>query len=71
MLVDGNYFQTVNFIKNLENSPRFNKVEKVVMKMEKGTIQTEITSSIFVYGNAADDKNANKKNDKKPANGQK
>jgi type IV pilus assembly protein PilO len=50
--VNGNYFQTVKFIKNIENSPRFNKLQSVVMKMEGKTIKTSITSCIFMYGNA-------------------
>jgi type IV pilus assembly protein PilO len=63
MQVQGDYFQTLNFIKNMENSPRFNSIKKIVMTMEKGSIKTEISSSIFVYGIPAAEK--------KPADGQK
>lgn len=71
MTVNGNYFQTVNFLKNIEESQRYNSVQKVVMKMDKGVIKTDITSSIFVYGNAPDDKKPNKNADAKAADGQK
>jgi hypothetical protein len=47
----------------MENSPRFNSIKKIVMTMEKGSIKTEISSSIFVYGIPAAEK--------KPADGQK
>lgn len=64
MGVAGDYFQTLNFIKSMEESTRFNSIKKIVMKMDKGSIKTAISSSIFVYGIPAGD-------NKKPANGQK
>lgn len=64
MAVSGDYFQTLNFIKNMEQSPRFNSIKKIVMKLNKGMIDTEITSSIFIYGIPAGD-------NKTPGNGQK
>ncbi|MCE5285865.1 MAG: type 4a pilus biogenesis protein PilO [Pelosinus sp.] len=64
MGVQGDYFQTLNFIKSMEESSRFNSIKKIVMTMEKGSIKTAISSSIFVYGVPAEEKKA-------PANGQK
>lgn len=63
MAVRGDYFQTLSFIKNMEESPRFNSIKNVVMKLNKGTIDTTITSSIFIYGIPA--------GEGKPGNGQK
>lgn len=62
MKITGDYFKTLNFIKNMEQSPRFNSIKKIVMKMDKSSMTTEVSSSIFIYGIPAGDN---------PANGQK
>lgn len=59
MLVDievkGNYFQTINFLKNLREIERFNSVNKMLMQSSNEFLKTKLEISIYSYGKSTDD----------------
>lgn len=59
MLVDvevkGDYFQTINFLKNLKEVERFNSVNKMLMQSSNEFLKTKLKISIYFYGKSIDD----------------
>jgi Tfp pilus assembly protein PilO len=58
MLVDievkGNYFKTINFLKNLKEIERFNSVNKMLMQSSNEFLKTKLEISIYSYGKSTD-----------------
>ena len=47
LTIRGNYFQTMNFLKRIEEGPRFVAVTNVTMQSQSGQIQSKIWVSIY------------------------
>ncbi len=52
LLVRGSYFQTLNFLKTLEDLPRFNSGVNMAVQAQNGQLESKITLIIYCYGTA-------------------
>lgn len=52
LLVKGNYFQTLDFLRKLEELPRFNAGINMTVQSQLGNLESKITVIIYSYGTA-------------------
>lgn len=53
LTVRGSYFQTMNFIKKLEEGPRFSTVTNITMQSKPGQLESRLSVSIYSFGGVA------------------
>lgn len=51
LVLHGNYFQMLEFLKTMEDIPRFNVINAVTVQGKDGALSTRVILSIFQYGN--------------------
>lgn len=50
ILIKGNYYQTLNFLTQLEDLPRFVTVTNIATQSKQRTLETKISAIIYSYG---------------------
>ncbi|KYZ77079.1 hypothetical protein AXX12_02785 [Anaerosporomusa subterranea] len=50
LVIHGSFFQTMNFVKKIEEGPRFNSVSNIVMQAKPGQLESKLTISIYSFG---------------------
>jgi type IV pilus assembly protein PilO len=52
ILIKGNFFQTANFLKKMEDGSRFTLVQNLTMHSRQGIIESKLNLAIFSFGSA-------------------
>jgi type IV pilus assembly protein PilO len=50
LVIRGSYFQTMNFIKKIEEGPRFNTLTNITMQAKPGQLESKLAVSIYSFG---------------------
>ena len=53
LVIRGNYFQTMNFIKNLEDGPRFCTITQIAIQSKSGQVESKLSVNIYSFGVAS------------------
>lgn len=53
LVIRGSYFQTMNFLKKIEEGPRFSTVSNIAIQSKPGHLESKLAVSIYSFGAAS------------------